>query len=284
MGSTASDFKQSIGEALANLHAKTPLVHNITNNVTINDCANALLAIGGSPIMGNEKRDVEEITQICDSLVINIGTLTASTVEAMFGAGAKATELGHPIVLDPVGVGASQMRDEIAARLLDELDICVVRGNISEVKALAGVSSSTRGVDAAAADAVTRDNLEQAAEFACSFAASAGVVAAITGPIDIIADATRAVAVFNGSYMQGRMTGAGCLLSSVTGAYVVSHEDPFIAALAAVCSTGVAGQVAEGRMGDMDGTGSFRTYLLDALFRLTPEQLSEMAQIEVIRG
>ena len=284
MGSTASDFKQSIGEALANLHAKTPLVHNITNNVTINDCANALLAIGGSPIMGDEKRDVEEITQICDSLVINIGTLTASTVEAMFGAGAKATELGHPIVLDPVGVGASQMRDEIAARLLDELDICVVRGNISEVKALAGVSSSTRGVDAAAADAVTRDNLEQAAEFACSFAASAGVVAAITGPIDIIADATRAVAVFNGSYMQGRMTGAGCLLSSVTGAYVVSHEDPFIAALAAVCSTGVAGQVAEGRMGDMDGTGSFRTYLLDALFRLTPEQLSEMAQIEVIRG
>lgn len=284
MGSTASDFKQSIGEALASLHAKTPLVHNITNNVTINDCANALLAIGGSPIMGDEKRDVEEITQICDSLVINIGTLTASTVEAMFGAGAKATELGHPIVLDPVGVGASQMRDEIAARLLDELDICVVRGNISEVKALAGVSSSTRGVDAAAADAVTRDNLEQAAEFACSFAASAGVVAAITGPIDIIADATRAVAVFNGSYMQGRMTGAGCLLSSVTGAYVVSHEDPFIAALAAVCSTGVAGQVAEGRMGDMDGTGSFRTYLLDALFRLTPEQLSEMAQIEVIRG
>ena len=278
------EYKRAIGEALGNLHEKTPLVHNITNNVTINECANALLAIGGSPIMGDEKRDVEEITQICDSLVINIGTLTASTVEAMFGAGVKATELGHPIVLDPVGVGASSMRDEIAARLLDELDICVVRGNISEVKALAGVSASTRGVDAAAADAVTRENLEQAAEFACSFAASAGVVAAITGPIDIIADATRAVAVFNGSYMQGRMTGAGCLLSSVTGAYVVSHEDPFIAALAAVCSTGVAGQVAEGRMSDMDGTGSFRNYLLDALFRLTPEQLADEARIEVIRG
>lgn len=273
---------QELGTVLDQLRAKTPLVHNITNNVTINDCANALLAIGGSPIMGDEERDVVEITQICDALVLNIGTLCESTVAAMMAAGKRASELVHPIVLDPVGAGASTMRTETAARILDELNVVVVRGNMSEIKALAGGSTSTRGVDACPDDAVTRENLAESAAFARSFAASAGVVVAITGAIDIVASADRAVAIFNGSPLQGRITGAGCMLSSLTGAFVVAGEDVFTAAAAAVASMGLAGQLAESRMGELDGNGSYRTYLLDALFNLTGEALAAGARIEEV--
>ncbi len=265
---------------LDQLRATTPLVHNITNDVTINDCANALLAIGGSPIMGNDVKDVSEITQICQALVINIGTLTDATVEAMFGAGERAGELSHPIILDPVGAGASKMRTETAARILDELPVAIVRGNMSEIKALASGATTTRGVDACPDDAVTRENLAESAAFARAFAKSAGVVVAITGAIDIVADAERAVALFNGSPMQGRITGAGCMLSSITGAFAVASDDYFVGAVAAVASMGLAGQIAEGRMGELDGNGSFRTYLLDALFNLTGDTLSAGAKIE----
>lgn len=265
---------------LDQLRATTPLVHNITNDVTINDCANALLAIGGSPIMGNDVKDVSEITQICQALVINIGTLTDATVEAMFGAGERAGELSHPIILDPVGAGASKMRTETAARILDELPVAIVRGNMSEIKALASGATTTRGVDACPDDAVTRENLAESAAFARAFAKSAGVVVAITGAIDIVADAERAVALFNGSPMQGRITGAGCMLSSITGAFAVASDDYLVGAVAAVASMGLAGQIAEGRMGELDGNGSFRTYLLDALFNLTGDALLAGAKIE----
>lgn len=265
---------------LDQLRATTPLVHNITNDVTINDCANALLAIGGSPIMGNDVKDVSEITQICQALVINIGTLTDATVEAMFGAGERAGELSHPIILDPVGAGASKMRTETAARILDELPVAIVRGNMSEIKALASGATTTRGVDACPDDAVTRENLAESAVFARAFAKSAGVVVAITGAIDIVADAEHAVALFNGSPMQGRITGAGCMLSSITGAFAVASDDYLVGAVAAVASMGLAGQIAEGRMGELDGNGSFRTYLLDALFNLTGDALLAGAKIE----
>lgn len=267
---------------LDHLRATTPLVHNITNNVTINDCANALLAIGGSPIMGDEEKDVVEITQICNSLVINIGTLCESTVNAMMAAGARATELAHPIVLDPVGAGASTMRTEVSSRILDELGVVVVRGNMSEIKALAGGATTTRGVDACPDDAVTRDNLAASAAFARAFAKSTGTVAAITGAIDIVADAERAVAIFNGSPMQGRITGAGCMLSSITGAFVAAADDPLVGAVASVAAMGLAGQVAEERMGELDGNGSYRAYLLDALFNLTGDALAAGARIEEI--
>lgn len=269
---------------LDTLRATTPLVHNITNSVTINDCANAVLAIGGSPIMGEGAEDVAEITQICNALVLNIGTLHASSIEAMFAAGRSAAALGHPIVLDPVGAGASRIRTETAARILDELDVSIVRGNMSEIKALAGGAASTRGVDACADDAVTRENLAESAAFARAFAKSTGAVVAITGAIDIVASPERSVAIFNGSPLQGRITGAGCMLSSITGAFAVAAgEDVFAGAVAAVASMGLAGQVAQGRMGALDGNGSFRTYLLDALFNLDGEALAAGALIEEVQ-
>lgn len=269
--------------ALDQVRATSPLVHSITNYVTVNDCANALLAIGGSPIMSDEPDDVVDITTICGGLVLNIGTLNQHTIEGMVAAGHTATALGHPIVLDPVGAGASSLRTKTAADLLDRFGVTIVRGNMSEAKALAGMAASTRGVDACADDAVNDGNIAEAAAFAKDFAARTGAVAAFTGAIDIVADAERAFAVYNGSPLQGRITGAGCMLSCLVGAFAVANgDDALAAALAAVCSMGIAGEIAEARMSDADGNGSFRTYLLDALYNLDGASLSQKAKFSEV--
>ena len=161
----------ALKRALDNVRATTPLVHNITNYVTVNDCANALLAIGASPIMSDEPADVEDITSICGGLTLNIGTLNERSIEGMFAAGERASELGHAIVLDPVGAGASALRTRVAGDLLDKLAVSVIRGNMSEMKALAGGAAATRGVDVCPDDAVTEDNLAAGAAFARDFAA-----------------------------------------------------------------------------------------------------------------
>ena len=269
--------------ALENVRANTPLVHCITNYVTVNDCANGLLACGGSPIMSAEPDDVEDITTICGGLVLNIGTLDKRSIKGMKKAGKRATELGHPIVLDPVGAGASALRTQTAGELLDSLGISVIRGNMSEVKAIAGAASATRGVDVNPDDVVTDGNLAESARFACSLAASTGAIVAITGAIDIVADATRAVAIRNGHPIMGKMTGSGCMLSCIVAAYAVANpEKPLEAVAAAVAGEGLAGEIAAARMVPQDGNGSFRTYLLDALFNLDAAQLVEGARFEEV--
>ena len=175
-------------EQFANVRAKSPLIHNITNYVTVNDCANMVLACGASPIMADDAAEVEDITTICGGLNINIGTLNSRTIESMLKAGKKANALGHPVVLDPVGAGASALRTETACRLLDEVRFTVIRGNISEVKTLASGAGTTKGVDADVTDKVTEENLDGAVAFAKAFAAKTGAVVAITGAIDIVAD------------------------------------------------------------------------------------------------
>ena len=270
----------ALKNALGNVRNTTPLVHCITNYVTVNDCANALLAIGGSPIMSHEPEDVRDITSICGGLVLNIGTLDERSVAGMFAAGERAGELGHPIVLDPVGAGASALRTRMAGDLLDRLPVSVIRGNMSEVKALAGGAATTRGVDVCPDDAVTEDNLASAASFARGFAAKTGAVVAITGAIDIVADAQRAFAVRNGSALMGRITGAGCMLTGLCAAFAVANSDSLLESqVAGVAGMGLAGQVAEGRMGAPDGNASFRTYLIDALYRLGGEALEAGARV-----
>ena len=273
----------ALKNAVETVRASVPLVHNITNYVTVNDCANALLACGGSPIMSDEPEDVVDITSICGALTLNIGTLNKSSIEAMFLAGARAAELGHPIVLDPVGAGASGLRTRTAAELLDKLPIAVIRGNMSEVKALAGGAATTRGVDVCPDDAVTSENLAESAAFARDFAQQTGSVVAITGAIDIVAHGDEAYAVSNGSPVMGKITGAGCRLSCVCAAYAAVNQDSMLdATVAAVASMGLAGETAEKRMGSRDGNGSFRTYLLDALYRMDGEALEAGAKIERI--
>lgn len=271
----------ALKRAVDQLKRSTPLVHCITNYVTANDCANALLAIGASPIMSDEPADVADISSICNALVLNIGTLNARSVEAMRIAGERSAELGHPIVLDPVGAGASALRTSTASALLDELPIAVVRGNMSEVKALAGASASTRGVDANPEDAVTEENLAVNARFVCGLAERTGGVVAVTGAIDVVADAHRAFAVRNGTPLMGRITGAGCVLSCLVAAFVAANPEASLeAVVAAVAAEGLAGQQAEAHMAAPDGNLTFRGYLVDALFNMTGDALEKGALVE----
>lgn len=271
----------SLSCSLNAVRETTPLVHCITNYVTVNDCANALLACGASPIMSDDPLDVEEITSICSGLVLNIGTLNAQTIAGMHVAAQRATELGHPIVLDPVGAGASKLRTETASSLLDAFGVTVVRGNASEIKALSGVSVKTRGVDVDPVDVIDESNSKTAGKFASEMARRTGAIVAITGALDVVADDTRAFVVRNGSPLMGRITGAGCTLSAVCGAYIAARsDDPLAAILAAVTQFGVAGEVAAGRMAPEDGNGSFRTYLLDALFNMNTAVLEARARVE----
>lgn len=274
----------ALKSALERVRATTPLVHCITNYVTVNDCANALLGVGASPIMSDEPLDVEDITSICGGLVLNIGTLNVATIAGMRAAAARATALGHPIVLDPVGAGASALRTETASELLDEYGVRVIRGNMSEVKAVSGASASTRGVDVDPADAVTDASLLEAAAFAKDVAARTGCVVAITGATDVVADAGRAFAVRNGSPLMGKITGTGCMLSAITGAFAAANEEALLEGVtAAVACMGVAGQRAAARMEGVDGTGSFRTYLLDALSTMDGDILEAKAAVEEIQ-
>jgi len=187
-----------LGTYIQNVRKNTPLVHNITNYVTVNDVANVLLACGGSPIMSDEPEDVEDITSICGGLNINIGTLNQNSIKAMFLAGKKAQELGHVLLLDPVGAGASALRTNTAVNLMKELSFDVIRGNISEIKTLALGSGTTKGVDADVADAVTEENLDEAIAFVKAFAKEAGCIVAVTGAIDLISDGEACYVVRNG--------------------------------------------------------------------------------------
>ena len=267
---------------LENVRGKCPLIHNITNYVTVNDCANIVLACGASPIMSDDQSEVEEITTICGGLNINIGTLNKRTIESMFLAGKRANALSHPVVLDPVGAGASKLRTETAQKLLEEVKFTVIRGNISEVKTLASGAGTTKGVDADVADKVTEENLDSAVAFAKAFAARTGAVVAITGAIDIVADAHKAYCIRNGHPMMSSITGTGCQLSAMTAAFVTANPDNVLeAAAAAVCAMGLAGEIAHDRLGSMDGNSSYRNYIIDAIYNLTPEQLEEGAKYEV---
>ena len=269
-------------EIFANVKQKSPLVHNITNYVTVNDCANMLLACGGSPIMADEPEDAVEITAICGGLNINIGTLNRRTIPAMFAAGKRANELGHPVVLDPVGAGASTLRTETALGLLKEVTFTVIRGNISEIKTLALGSGTTRGVDADVADSVTEENLDGAVAFARDFARRTGAVIAITGAIDIVTDGARAFCIRNGRPEMSAITGTGCQLSALAAAFVTANPDhPLEAAAAALCAMGLCGETAYGRMSELDGNSSYRNYIIDAMYRLTPAALEKGAKYEV---
>ena len=267
---------------LSNVRGRTPLVHNITNYVTVNDCANILLACGGSPIMSDDEADVEDITSICGGLNINIGTLNKNTIPSMFLAGRRANALGHPVLLDPVGAGASRLRTETAAQLIDALRFTVIRGNISEIKALAQGAGGTKGVDANEADRVNAENLDSVIAFARAFAKKTGAIIAITGATDVIVDGTRACTVTNGHPMMSRITGTGCMLSAMTTAFVVANpEQPFEAVCAAVIAMGLCGEIAYRRLGALDGNSSYRNYVIDAVYNLSAQEMKDGAKYEM---
>ena len=269
-------------EMLENVRKNCPLIHNITNYVTVNDCANIVLACGASPIMADDKEEVAEITTICAGLNINIGTLNSRTIASMLIAGKKANELGHPVILDPVGAGASKLRTSTALQLLDEVKLTVIRGNISEIKTIAFGNGTTKGVDADVADKVTEENLDEVVAFAKEFAEKTGAVIAITGAIDIVADSNRAYCIFNGHPMMSSITGTGCQLSAMTAAYITANQDnPLEAVVAAVCAMGICGEKAYKRLSELDGNATYRSYIIDAIYHLTGDELEENARYKI---
>ena len=271
-----------LGKCLDNVRKNVPLVHNITNYVTVNDVANVLLACGGSPIMSDEPDDVEDITAICGGLNINIGTLNKNSIEGMFLAGKKANELNHMVLLDPVGAGASKLRTDTAVKLMDEINFTVIRGNISEIKTLALGSGTTKGVDADVADAVSEDNLDDAVRFVKEFAKESGSVVAVTGAIDLVSDGEKCYVIRNGRPEMGKITGTGCQLSGMMTAFLVANPDNILdAAAAAVCTMGLAGEIGWSNMTETDGNSTFRNRIIDAIFNMDAETLNKYAKYEV---
>lgn len=262
----------------------TPLVHCITNYVTVHDVANVLLACGGSPIMSDEPRDVPDIQAICGGLVANIGTLNERSIEGIAVAQKVARAQGHPIVLDPVGAGASELRTTTAAHILEEGGVTCVRGNVSEIKALASGSATTRGVDAAPCDVVTDETIPQMAESLRKLSAASGAIIAASGAIDLVSDAERTYAIRNGDPLMARITGSGCMLTAVTCAYVVANPGRALdAATCAFAMYGLAGERAAQRARtDGVGNATFSNYLIDAVSLMDAETLAAGARIELV--
>ena len=275
-------MEQILKTMLENVRAKTPLVHNITNYVTVNDVANVLLAAGGSPIMSDDADDVEDITSICGGLNINLGTLNKNTIPSMFLAGKKANELGHIVLLDPVGAGASRLRTDTANRLMREVRFDAVRGNISEIKTLCTGSGTTKGVDADAVDAVTEANLDDGVALVKAFARQAGCIVAVTGAIDLVSDGERCWCIRNGRAEMSRITGTGCQLSALTTAFLVANpEHKLEAAAAAVCTMGLAGEIGWANIQPGDGNSTYRSRIIDAIFNMTGDTLEKGAKYEL---
>lgn len=269
-------------KCIENVRKQSPLVHNITNYVTVNDVANIMLACGGSPIMSDEINEVEEITSICGGLTINIGTLNKNTIPSMFLAGKKANELGHKVLLDPVGAGASTLRTQTALKLMEEISFNVIRGNISEIKTLALGRGSTKGVDADIADAVTEETLDSTIAFVKQFAAKTNSIIAITGAIDLVSDATTCYVIYNGRKEMGQITGTGCQLSALITAYLVANPDNMLeAAAAAVSAMGLAGEIGYSHMKICEGNSSYRNHIIDAICNMTGDELQQGAKFKI---
>jgi hydroxyethylthiazole kinase len=261
----------SAGASLRELRERRPLVHQITNYVVMNETANATLALGALPVMAHAREEVEEMVGLAGALVLNIGTLSEHWVEAMLLAGRTANQRGIPIVLDPVGVGATRYRTDTAARLLDELEIAVVRGNAGEVATLVGVEAEVRGVESIGGAGNPVDLAREAAR-------RLGVVAAVTGPVDHVSDGEQVIAIANGHELLGAVSGTGCMATAITGCFLaVKPEAPLEATAEALVAFGVAGEDAARAA---RGPGTFHAGLYDALAGLEPDALDGRAHVD----
>lgn len=265
---------------LKNVQKMSPLIHNITNYVTVNDVANILLGIGASPIMADEPLEAEDITAICNGLNINIGTLHEKSIEAMLLAGKKANALGHIAVLDPVGAGASKLRTDTAQRLLKEVKFDLIKGNISEIKALFQNTATTKGVDAAKGDAVTEENKKEAALYIKKIAQKEGCLIAVTGAIDIISDGKKSILIKNGHEKMKYITGMGCMLSGVATAFLTANKDYKLeAASRAFMLLGIAGYHS---LLSGEGNTTYKNKIFDNICHLTDEIIAKEGNYEII--
>ena len=279
---------EKIPDLIKNVKEKCPLTHCITNFVTVNDCANAILAIGASPIMAEELDEVEEIINISDALVINIGTLKHPQIEAMKISSAQANKTNIPITLDPVGVGVSKLRNNTTIDLINNYNISAIRGNITEIKTIAKLfnvtdeTNTAKGVDVCNDDIITKDNLKANEKIIAKTAEKLNTVILASGPIDILSDGKTTIAIYGGDEMMPLITGSGCMLSSIVGS-CIGATNPFDGTLLAILAMNKAGEKARAKVDEENlGTGSFRTLLIDALYKTDAEELSNESKIEIL--
>jgi len=256
---------------LATVRETRPLVHHITNYVTVNDCANVTLSVGAAPVMADALEEVAEMAGMADALVLNIGTLSSVQVEAMLVAGETANARGIPVVLDPVGAGATAFRTATVRRLLEALDIAVLKGNAGEIGTIAGIEARVRGVDSAGLSG-------DPAEVCSRLAERLGCTVAMSAPVDVVSDGDRVAFVENGHPLMGAVSGTGCMAASVTGAFAAIADDRFEAAVVALAAFGLAGEGAAARVA---GPGSFRAGLFDALAGMDAAAFAAGAKIRI---
>lgn len=270
-----NDLIAEIVRSLEKVRRKKPLIHHITNYVTANGCANITLAVGASPIMADDIEEAEDIVSISSALVLNIGTLNERTVESIIAAGKKANFLKIPVVFDPVGAGASPYRNRTTQRLLDEVQLSVIRGNISEIGFIAGAGGTAKGVDASEDDIAAGS--EAGSVIAKAAAKKLGCIVAVTGPMDVITDGSRVIFIRNGTKLLSCVTGTGCMCTSLVGAYCGAASDYLAAAAGGVLTMGIAGEIAAEYSGG--GYGAFQIGVIDAVSVLNAEEINRRAKI-----
>ena len=260
------DLLKAVCENLAAVKEKAPLVHHITNYVTVNDCANMVLALGGSPVMADDISEVEEMVSFASALVINVGTLNTRTIDSMIAAGKRANQLGTPVILDPVGVGATKLRTDTVAKLIKEIKFSIIRGNMSEIKILSGLDVEIKGVDSIAAESNGK-------EIAINLSKKLQSIIAITGAVDVISDGERVCLISNGNKILSKVTGTGCMSTSLIGTYAGASRDYLAAAIAGVMTMGLAGELALKSLDNGEGIGTFRMRLFDEIYKMNAETI-----------
>lgn len=288
MINTKKELLDKIYETLKNIKKKNALTHCITNSVTINDCANAILAIGGSPFMAEDAEELEEVVTIADVLVINIGKLSKEQIKSMNISAEVANKTNTPIILDPVGVGVTNLRNKTTLDLIKNYKITAIRGNISEIKAIAklvGVideNNIAKGVDVNIDDIITEENLNANGEIIKELAKKLDTTILASGPIDILSDGETTIAIDNGDDMMPLITGSGCMLSSIVGS-CIGGSNPLDGTLVAILAMNIAGEKARAKVEELgEGTGSFRAYLIDYLYKTNSETLINESNIEIL--
>ncbi|GGE52916.1 hydroxyethylthiazole kinase [Pullulanibacillus camelliae] len=264
----------TIEQLLEQIKAQKPLIHHITNSVTINDCANITLAIGASPVMADEVEEAAEMTTHAQALVINIGTLSTRTIPAMIASGEKANQKGIPVIFDPVGVGATPFRMRVAKELLETLHFSVLRGNMSEIKALAGLETHAKGVDAG-------DDMDDAVSIAKQLAKRYDCIVAVTGKEDIVSDGIKVATIKAGHPLLAQVSGTGCMSNSLIASFAAVTSDSFSATIAGLYAMGRSGEIAFNNLREFEGAGTFHIRLLDAISLLSSNTLLEGGRIYV---
>lgn len=283
-GPGMDQLQERVLEVFCRTREQGPLVQCITNFVTVNDCANVILAAGGSPSMAHDIREAAEAVEGAAALVCNMGAI--ENIDAMILAGQRANALGKPVILDPVAAGGTELRRRESRRLLEEVHFSIIRGNASELRYLAGRQAAGSGVDAGGADRVTEENLLRAAEEFRELSRRIGSVTAVSGEIDLISDGNQTAVFRGGCPVMARITGSGCMQTALLGAFSgAGREDSFAAACAGAAVMNVCGELAdEKRKRNGTGNATFRTDLIDAVFNLTEEQLKEGMRYEIFQG